>query len=110
MPVGGGIEPSRMVEMRVGCRCASFLPNVSRDLVLYAGSMPVGIGLLTVAIVVRGIMPFRVVVMVMILPPRIGGIIASVDTNRGITAAASDQDAKAAEDQEDARYHGVYSS
>jgi hypothetical protein len=63
-----------------------------------------------VAIVVRGIMPFRVVVMVMIPPSRIGGIIAPLDTNRGIAAAASDQDAKAAEDQEDSRYHGVDSS
>jgi hypothetical protein len=63
-----------------------------------------------VAIVVGVIMPFRVVVMVMMILPRIGGIITPVDTNRGIAAAAGDQDAEAAEDQEEARHHGVYSS
>jgi hypothetical protein len=62
------------------------------------------------AIVVRGIMPVRVVVMV-IMPLLIGRIIiAPVDTNRGIAAAAGNQNAEAAEDQEDSRYHGMYSS
>jgi hypothetical protein len=97
--------------MRVGCRYASFLLDVSCHLVLYALRTPMGIGILTVAIAVRRVIPFRVVVMMVIIPLLIGRIIiAPVDTNRGIAAAAGNQDAEAAKDQEDSRHHGVYSS
>jgi len=85
-----------------GTRCARRVSTPSAA--LRPGWSLAGAGRLIVVMPVRA-----VVAMVVVMPLWVLLVIAPCGGGIDIAAAAGDQDTKAAEDQEDARHHGVYS-